>query len=231
MTSDLESLGYFRARGKRSRAILRALQNPRRRGFTLVELLTVMAMVALLSVLTLPAVFSISNAASLNQSVDDLTLLLNQSRAYAMAHNTYVWVGFSPDTTSQDLTVGIVAGQTGEATDILASSTYTPISKTLCFNHVSLASVTGLAGMASGADDVSTSGASSFQQMSAGKSLTFADVIQFDPQGEASLDKTGESSNWIQIGLQPLRGAGKETANKAAFQIATLTGQVLTFRP
>jgi hypothetical protein len=180
--------------------------------------------------LTLPAIFSLSNAESLNQSVSDLSLLLNQSRAYAMAHDTYVWVGFVSDATAQNVTVGIVAGQTGEITDISANSTYAPIAKLQRFNHVSLASV-DLAGMAAGADDITTSQISSFQQTSQGNALTFGDVIQFDPQGEASLNKTGGSSNWIQIGLQPLRGASKETANKAAFQIATLTGQVITFRP
>jgi prepilin-type N-terminal cleavage/methylation domain-containing protein len=203
--------------------------------FTLVEILAVMAMAAVLSALTLPAVFSLSNAGSLNQSVSDLSLTLNESRAYAMAHDTYVWVGFSPDTLNQDLTVDVVAGQTGEATDIGASSTYLAIAKPQCFNHVSLlspGSASNLAGMDSSADDISTTSQSgSFQAMSAGKTLTFPYVIQFDPQGEASLNQTAGSSNWIQIRLQPARGATKETANEAGFQIATLTGQVSTFRP
>jgi type II secretory pathway pseudopilin PulG len=188
MTSVLGSGASRRlASGNKKHSVL-ALPGNSLGAFTLVELLAVMTMITVLSVLTLPAIFSLSNAESLNQSVSDLSLLLNQSRAYAMAHDTYVWVGFVSDATAQNVTVGIVAGQTGEITDISANS-------------------------------------------SQGNALTFGDVIQFDPQGEASLNKTGGSSNWIQIGLQPLRGASKETANKAAFQIATLTGQVITFRP
>lgn len=62
-------------------------------GFSLVELLVVMAILGLLAAVVIPVLGSRGNG-SLNQAVTQVADVLQQARAYAMANNTYVWVGF-----------------------------------------------------------------------------------------------------------------------------------------
>jgi prepilin-type N-terminal cleavage/methylation domain-containing protein len=62
-------------------------------GFTLIELLVVIGVMALIMALAVPAYNSIGNGANLTKSVYDLEGILDEARTYAMANNTFVWVG------------------------------------------------------------------------------------------------------------------------------------------
>jgi prepilin-type N-terminal cleavage/methylation domain-containing protein len=62
------------------------------RAFTLVEMLVVIAIGAILSVLALTDFETIMNTAA-NSEMSDLASTLVRARAYAMANNTYVYVG------------------------------------------------------------------------------------------------------------------------------------------
>lgn len=62
-----------------------------RRAFTLLELLVVMGVIALLSVLVIPAVGSLSTARKAASSVAELARGLEQARGEALARKTYVW--------------------------------------------------------------------------------------------------------------------------------------------
>jgi prepilin-type N-terminal cleavage/methylation domain-containing protein len=211
-------------------------KRPGTHGFTLVELLTVLAVVAILSVLSFPAISGVSSSANMNNAVNGISLVLEQARAYAMANNTYVWVGIAQSSSTQ-VTVGVVAGMTGQSTDISSSSTYAPIARVRSYNNFFLKS--GITGLTSGllpmstASDITSSTETTFQQPHGAATVTFQDgtgkggIIQFNPQGEASI---GVTSQWIQIGLQPVQGSNTSSPNFAAFQVATLTGQVRIFR-
>jgi len=61
--------------------------------FTLLELLAVMAIFAVLATLSIPALRSLQGSSLTNQSISDLAATLENARAYAMAHHTYVRVG------------------------------------------------------------------------------------------------------------------------------------------
>ncbi len=78
-----------------------------RQGFTLVELLGVMTIMAVLLTLVAPAFVQISGGRNLVRSAYDISGLLEGARAYAKANSTYTWVGFYEEDPSQP------AGTTG----------------------------------------------------------------------------------------------------------------------
>jgi type II secretory pathway pseudopilin PulG len=62
--------------------------------FTLLELLVVTAMIGLLMVLVTPAFTSLKSAGDVTNAAYRTKDVLEQARNYAMANNTYAWVGF-----------------------------------------------------------------------------------------------------------------------------------------
>jgi 2-keto-3-deoxy-L-rhamnonate aldolase RhmA len=98
------------------------------------------------------------------------------------------------------------------------------------YNNFSLNStISGLSGMnTSSYSDISSSTLTTFQQQQSAGVVKFTKVIQFNPQGEASIG--ANSAQCVQIGLQPEYGNNTNNSNVAVFQIETLTGQVQVFR-
>jgi prepilin-type N-terminal cleavage/methylation domain-containing protein len=80
------------------------------RGFSLIELLVVMALIGLLVALTIPAMNSIKGAGNVTKAAYDIAGALEQARAYAMANNTYTWVGFFEEDASQPSATPATAG-------------------------------------------------------------------------------------------------------------------------
>lgn len=62
--------------------------------FTLLELLAVIGIIAILLVLVAPAFTTIKSGSDTTTAAYTITGVLEQGRSYAMANNTYVWVGF-----------------------------------------------------------------------------------------------------------------------------------------
>jgi type II secretory pathway pseudopilin PulG len=67
-----------------------------------VELITVIAILSVLSVLVMPNVSSMLSGNSLNTATDDISLILSQARSYAMGHQTFVYVGFEETDATQN---------------------------------------------------------------------------------------------------------------------------------
>src|SRR5438552_11168096 len=65
-----------------------------RRAFTLLEMLVVMGIIALLMVLVAPAFTSLKSAGDATSAAYTIKGVLDTARTYAMANNTYTWVGF-----------------------------------------------------------------------------------------------------------------------------------------
>ncbi len=87
------------------RRCLRAYKEPA--GFTLVEMLAVMAIMSVLLALILPVVTSLNTGRSLTAGAYDISGLLEEARAYAKANNTYTWVGFYEEDANQPNTAGV----------------------------------------------------------------------------------------------------------------------------
>ena len=69
-------------------------------GFTLIELLVVMSIIAILLVLMAPAFTTLKSAGDVTSAANTIKGVLDQARTYAMANNTYTWVGFYEENVS-----------------------------------------------------------------------------------------------------------------------------------
>lgn len=65
-----------------------------RQGFTLIEILVVIAIITIMAALAIPAVMSLSSAGSVTTASYDISGAIEAARSYAMAHDTYTWLGF-----------------------------------------------------------------------------------------------------------------------------------------
>src|SRR6266480_686088 len=63
-------------------------------GFSLIEVLVVIAIIVLVTAFIVPAFTSIKFGGDVTGSAYTIKGVLDQARTYAMANNTYTWVGF-----------------------------------------------------------------------------------------------------------------------------------------
>ena len=66
----------------------------RQRAFTLIELLVVIGIMALVVAFSRLAIEGLSSSGKFNASLSNVSGILEQGRAYAIAQDTYVWVVF-----------------------------------------------------------------------------------------------------------------------------------------
>ena len=71
---------------------LHFLPPPRRKAFTLLELLAVMAIMGILMVFAMVGWQGNNSAGKFNKALSEISGILEQGRAYAIAQNTYVWI-------------------------------------------------------------------------------------------------------------------------------------------
>src|SRR5207249_7955269 len=80
---------------QRERLSAFTLPKPRERfAFTLLEIMVVLGIIAILMVLIAPAFTSIKTGNNVTSAANTIKGVLDQARTYAMANNTYTWVGF-----------------------------------------------------------------------------------------------------------------------------------------
>jgi len=72
----------------------RGTSNRNCRAFSLVELLTVLALMSLLTAFVLPAFTTVKDSDNVANAAYTISGQLLRARTYAISHNTYVWVGF-----------------------------------------------------------------------------------------------------------------------------------------
>ena len=183
----------------------------------------------------------------MTKSAYDVAGLLEQARSYAMAKNTYVYVGIAEAKENQTdlalaagggrLVVAVLASKTGVRPLSMTSGSLVSVNPLKKFDNVKLEEVGNqgdLEKRKTGADVVNLSDASPSDfagvTVNAGKgeSLTFDKVIEFDSSGVARFTDKDNVDGWIEIPLQPAHGS-KGTV--AAVQVDGETGGVQVYRP
>ncbi len=96
-------------------------------GFTLIELLAVIAIVLVLTLLLAPAFTSLKSAGDVTNAAYTIKGVLEQARTYAMANNTYTWVGFYEEDASQPPTTPATSGNGRIVLSIAASKDGTTV--------------------------------------------------------------------------------------------------------
>jgi prepilin-type N-terminal cleavage/methylation domain-containing protein len=98
-----------------------------RAGFTLLELLIVIGIIAVLLVLIVPAFTSLKSAGDVTSAAYTIKGALDTARTYAKANNTYTWVGFFEEDVSQTSTNPATPGTGRLVMSIVASKNGTNV--------------------------------------------------------------------------------------------------------
>jgi len=98
------------------------LGRTRRRAFTLIELLVVVAIMTVITALIVPAFTGINAGRNVAAAAYDIAGTLEEARAYAMANNTYTWVGIYEENAAQSSQTPAVSGTGRVILSIVASA-------------------------------------------------------------------------------------------------------------
>lgn len=215
-----------------------------RRAFSLIELLTVTAIVATLSMVTIPAVQSLRGAGSVNRAIADLSGTLELARTHAMANRTYVRVLLaSVDPAGGRLNPGTVAlvvyaadGSTRSA-DMTDPAAWPMLSRPLVLENLQVADgIQGAGGISTVADATPSGQNVPGELMSAfGRSVPgvgtvqFDQVIQFGPNGEARVG-FDQPARHIKLGMSRPDASGPAAANAFALRISGVNGSINVLR-
>jgi prepilin-type N-terminal cleavage/methylation domain-containing protein len=95
--------------------------------FSLMELMVVIAIITILMVLVIPAFTTMKSAGDITSAAYTIKGVLEQARTYAMANNTYAWVGFYEEDVSRSSTNPATPGTGRVVISIVASTDGTTV--------------------------------------------------------------------------------------------------------
>jgi prepilin-type N-terminal cleavage/methylation domain-containing protein len=211
------------------------------RGFSLVELLVVMAVLVVMLSLAGPAMNALKGANDVNQAASDLSSTLEQARAYAMANNTFTYVGLHQNQTDDyDVKLAVWASKDGTR-NVSDSKNLQQIGRVKTLENAKLSdSIQQYNTQRPDAPVKITDSTSSGLSLSTGSgsnAVNFTSFLRFSPSGNAQSDSftsaTDDPKSYYEIGLKQTRGKNDSlpNANSAVVQVSGLTGAVQTYRP
>lgn len=218
------------------------------KAFSLVELLVVVGIVGVLTVAAVPAFSNLRGAGAVTRGAYDLASMLEQARTYAVANNTYVFVGLlerdGNDATRSgigELWIAAVASKDGTKNFGANSANLMPLSKIIKYSELHLADELPSTGdlarpVVEDAFRLGNSAATapnSFSMTQAGTAMQFTKIIQFDPRGTAKIPSSVSAiPSKMEIGLAEARGnTALSSQNCAALVVDGVTGSVRVYRP
>lgn len=215
----------------------------RRRAFSLIELMVVVAIITIVATFAVPAVSNLGGSGKFNQSIATVSGLLDQARQYAIAQNTYVWVGFANEAGGAEgdrVWLGVLASKDGTRT--MTADNVPLISRLQVLQNTQLPAASpalpGGAGPAQTGADLGGGGLVTVSKPGGG-TLTFERFLRFSPSGEAQVPSGGSADpadsfppvNFAEFGLLPVKGSTPLQANAAIIQVNGLTGNARVYRP
>jgi prepilin-type N-terminal cleavage/methylation domain-containing protein len=212
-----------------------------KKGFTLIEILVVLAIIAVLATVSGPAIQMLDGAGSVNKASSDVSSVLDLARAYAMTNHTYVRVAFSQiPGASNSPTLVIMPIYSADGTllqdssgDMANASLWPAVIPPLAIQNFMIND--GL--NASSPDttaDVTPSGMNasgtpipSFSRPVPGSSTVpiFDMFVEFNPTGEACVID-GTPTHYIKIGIQKMT----QLRNPVILRLSGLNGYVTVLR-
>jgi prepilin-type N-terminal cleavage/methylation domain-containing protein len=201
----------------------------RRRGFSLLELLTVMAMISVMTSFIFSAISGTVNGTGVRSASGTAAGVFEQARSYSIARGVYVYVGLD-QIDSQTVLLGVSSATDGDA-DLSQAS---PLFKTVALANVELKkpsdikSGVSLPDVAVNADGTEESDLGTLSILYRGNTIACTQVVRFAPNGQASVKQTN-ASRQIQFGLA--RSHSKDTKDVSVIQIPGLTGNVMVCLP
>lgn len=172
-------------------------QNARARGFSLIEILTVMAIISLLTAVTGIGIGSILSGREVDRASREISGLIEQAHAYAIAQQVPVFLGFATDSSP---TEGGIAFCAFAQVDNAGTLTFTPVSRAKFFRNVEFAGAFSFADAgtsgptASGTKSITEAGGSfsagtllpSFQV--GGRGFTASHVVRIGSAGDLRIE-------------------------------------------
>lgn len=212
--------------------------------FSLLELLAVMAVIAIMMTTMIPALSGLKSAGEVTKSAYDIAGTLEQARAYAMANNTYVYVGLverdgrdpSKAGTGQVLML-TMASQSGMRDFGTDNANLRPLTRLSRMENMHLADALpnsgGLSRPLVEANNRVANEAFVAQGTFTNAGVPFTKIIQFNPRGMATVQTDSPAAaQWIEIGLTASHGdIVANSPNCAALVLDGVTGCTKIYRP
>ena len=224
------------------------------KGFTLMEVLVVISIMAILTTIALASFAGLSTSGKFNSAVGDISETLGLARETAVAHNTYVWVAFAmPASPSSPPSLGTLVVASADGTNPFGS-TWTPstlpvalpdprfivVTKLQKYSNcqfldagvITPTNIPALPSQASpSANALATNASGFFTINSPGGLVIYTRVFEYNPSG---LVYNGPNPvTFVEFGMQPgpVAAATVTNHNVACFRVPFITGRTMLYRP
>ncbi len=198
------------------------LKNRAACGFSLVELLVVVAMIGLMASFALTGFKDIGASRGVGQAASDVKGILELARSEAVTKQTFVWAAFREATNSGILEIQMALAGSADGTANAAGTNLVPISRVVHAKNVGLANASTLRATAS------VTYTDLFELLGNTSGITYTNLSQsrftnttitFTPRGEAMAKGSPLATHGftplIGIGIVPSRGDQKDPQPKS----------------